>query len=139
MSLRQEESYGAVPIRETENGKEVLVVKHKKGHWGFPKGRKEQGEKTLETVERELKEETGLDVVDFLSLRPYAENYEFKEGDDLVNKYVWYYPCKVEGEIKLDQPDEVIEAKWVPLKDAPAYLTFIQGKMVALDTIRDYS
>lgn len=138
MEKRQDESYGAVPLREAKDGLEVLVIKHAKGHWGFPKGHKEPGEKTLETVKRELKEETGLDIIDFLSIRPYVENYEFQDNNFLVNKYAWYYPCKVSGEVTLDQPHEVTDFKWVPLKEAPAHLTYIQSKIVALDTIRDY-
>jgi 8-oxo-dGTP pyrophosphatase MutT (NUDIX family) len=136
--IRQDESYGIVPLRQAEHGLEVLIIQHAAGHWGFPKGHKEPGEKTLDTVKRELKEETGLEVAEFLALRPYAENYEFKDGETLVNKLVFYYPAKVEGTLTLSQPHEVVDAKWVPLREAASHLTHIQSKIVALDTMRDH-
>lgn len=136
--IRQDESYGIVPLRDAEQGLEVLVVKHAAGHWGFPKGHKEPGEKTLDTVKRELKEETGLEVTEFLTLRPYAENYEFKDGETLVNKYVFYYPAKVKGSLTLSHPQEITDAKWVPLREAAQHLTYIPSKIVALDTMRDH-
>lgn len=136
--MKNVESYGAVPLRETDKGWEVLIVKHVSGYWGFPKGHKEPHEKTLDTVKRELKEETGLEVEEFLTMRPYVEHYEYQANGDRFNKYAWYYPARVKGEIALLQPEEVTEAKWVFLKESPAHLTYIQAKIVALDTIRDF-
>ncbi|HEU4939828.1 MAG TPA: NUDIX domain-containing protein [Vicinamibacterales bacterium] len=53
---------GAIAVRDTAKGPEVLLVRAKKDprQWIFPKGHQERGETLAETAVRELKEEGGI-------------------------------------------------------------------------------
>jgi len=53
---------GAIAVRDTVKGPEVLLVRAKKDprQWIFPKGHQEKGETLAETAVRELKEEGGV-------------------------------------------------------------------------------
>ena len=77
-----ERSAGAVIFRDTKKGRAYLLLHHKDednkrvhkltaGHWDFPKGHIEKGEKTEDTVRREVQEETGISRLAFVP--------EFKE------------------------------------------------------------
>ena len=52
---------GGVPVRETPDGREVLVIHRPQyGDWSFPKGKCEPGESDEACAIREVEEETGL-------------------------------------------------------------------------------
>ena len=53
---------GAITVRETAKGTEVLLVRAKRDprQWIFPKGHQEKGETLAETAVRELEEEGGV-------------------------------------------------------------------------------
>jgi bis(5'-nucleosidyl)-tetraphosphatase len=73
------ESFGIVPFLKEEGGWKVLLILHREGnHWGFPKGKANPGETPLEAATRELKEETGLSVIQILREEPLAEQYQFR-------------------------------------------------------------
>ena len=57
-----ERSAGAIVFRETSEGREYLLIKHRPpySHWDFPKGHIEAGESEKDTAKREVKEEAGL-------------------------------------------------------------------------------
>jgi len=129
--ITKESSFGIIPLQKTEKGNvQVLLIFHKGGkHWSFPKGRKDLGETDQETATRELKEETGLDVEKFLSDTPYMESYTFYKFQEKVLKTVSYYPAFVTGVLKL-QPEEILDAKWLPMDEAIHHLTFKEAKVI---------
>ena len=63
-----ERSIGAVikyqsPSDEDTNhaeSAEFLLLRNRRGFWGFPQGHKEKGETEIETLKREVAEETGI-------------------------------------------------------------------------------
>ena len=73
-----ERSAGAVVYRETKKGREYLLLQHHAGkntravkrahvgHWDFPKGHIDAGEKTEDTVRREVREETGITRIELI-------------------------------------------------------------------------
>ena len=59
-----EKSCGAVIFYKSRQNTKILLVKNSNGrYWSFPKGHIEDGENEHQTAIREIKEETGLDVV----------------------------------------------------------------------------
>ncbi len=64
---------------DTDEGRKIVVTKEFRVpigdyEWGFPAGLIDEGESVEQTVARELKEETGLDVVEVLEVSPFVYN-----------------------------------------------------------------
>jgi 8-oxo-dGTP pyrophosphatase MutT (NUDIX family) len=116
-------SYGIVPVRQEGGRWQVLLIKHRAGHWSFPKGHAEGKELPKEAAVRELREETGLEVVRFFPLYPFRDQYEFFAQRKKVCKTVLYYLAQVQGEIKL-QEEEVSDSLWIDLEKAALRLSF---------------
>lgn len=123
----QRHCFGMIPLQEMEGLFYVLLVHHKKGHWAFPKGHSELEETPQQTAIRELKEETGLHVIDLLPLNPLEESYVFTEEGKEIEKTVTYFFAKVGGELKLQQ-EEILEAGWYPFEQAKERITFAEGR-----------
>ncbi len=124
------ESFGVIPLKK-ENGEwRVLLILHKEGsHWSFPKGKADGNETAIQAANRELKEETALDVVQFLNEAPYVEQYQFRSKGDVIQKTVHYFPAIVSGQLHL-QEEEIRDAIWLNLPDAIEHLTFKEAKNI---------
>lgn len=119
------ESFGIIPFELGPAGNwQVLLILHSKGrHWGFPKGKPNPQESPIESATRELKEETGLDVVKFLTSEPLTEQYQFVYQRCHIFKTVSYFPAIVSGQLQL-QAEEVRDARWLDINEALSLLTF---------------
>jgi len=122
-----ETSYGIIPLRKQNETWYVLLVKHGKGHWAFPKGHPETGEKPMETAEREFKEETGLQIARFLEIPMQKEHYTFPHGSDWINKTVCYFTAEVHGEVSI-QEAEIEDFQWLDLDEAQKIITFKEAR-----------
>lgn len=60
--MKIEKSCGAIVFRRDHGKLLYLVLQHTAGHWSFPKGHIEEGETETETAQREILEESGLQV-----------------------------------------------------------------------------
>src|SRR5208283_1052715 len=98
---------------------EILLVKRDtvpfKGYWALPGGRMEPNEAIEQTVIREVKEETGLDVI---IVRKIGEYVEAGVKDDV--DYEYYLTCflvkPIGGEMKR-QESEIQEIQLFDLKE----------------------
>ena len=86
--------------------------------WSFPKGKLHEGEREAEAALREVEEETGLrcNLGPELGVLSYTDN----KGRP---KTVRYWEMTVAGG-RLAPANEVDDAKWVPLEDARATLSY---------------
>lgn len=112
--MRQEISYGIIPIRHGSHGWEILMVQLHAGHWGFPKGHPEKGEQPFAAATRELLEETGLTVAKVITDTPFKEEYSFFSNGQKVTKRVLYFLAEVIGKPCM-QSAELKALQWIPL------------------------
>jgi len=71
-----------------------LLLHYEAKHWDFPKGNVEKGEKDLETVKREISEETGIKDVEIIKDFKEKIHYYYKLKDELISKDVIFYLVK---------------------------------------------
>ena len=116
----QEKSCGCVIM---ENNK-VLLIQHRIGHWGFPKGHVEAGETEKETAIREVKEETGLEV-EIQGDKRYTMEYRTDKGNN--KQVVFFLAEKVGGTIK-PQEEEVSQIQWLEFTEALQKITYSNTK-----------
>lgn len=91
MKVKREKSCGAVIYTREDGILKYVLVLEPNGVWGFPKGHVEKGETETDTALREIREETGLQVVLNENFRE-TENYSFQiKGNPVVQKQVIYF------------------------------------------------
>ena len=116
--MKYEKSCGAIIVSENK----VLVIKQKSGFYGFPKGHMEELETEIETVIREVKEETNLDVeekdlelIDIVSGKTRKNSYP--NGDVVINNTALYCIRHYTGELKIDEESK--KMKFFDLNNLP--------------------
>lgn len=77
----KEKSCGVIPVFKENGALLFLLVKHKGGHWGFPKGHVELGESEEQTATRELNEEVGISRCELIKDFKYSQTYTFYRKD----------------------------------------------------------
>jgi 8-oxo-dGTP pyrophosphatase MutT (NUDIX family) len=113
----------------------VLVRPAGRDTWVLPKGHLEPGETALEAAMREVWEETGVRVA---LPRPLGEvSYVFsqRERDDrkptMIFKRVHFYLMEYQGGALADHDNEIAEARWVDLDEAPHLLAYANERKLA--------
>jgi 8-oxo-dGTP diphosphatase len=110
----------------------ILLIKRRtvpfRGYWALPGGRVDPGETVEQTIVREVKEETGLDVAVICKIGEYHE-----QGVQDGVEYDYYPACflvkTVGGEIK-KQESEIEEIKLFSLNEIPEALAFEHASMI---------
>ena len=119
--MQYEKSCGAIVYRKFHGNTEILLIKHvNSGHWSFPKGHVEEGETEEETALREVKEETGIDILVDTSFRETVQYYPRKD----TQKIVVYFLGKARNYDFVPQEEEIAAIKWVEIGNAAAMLTY---------------
>lgn len=137
--MPKEVSAGAVVFRKEGNQIYYLLLHYESGHWEFPKGHIEDGENEIETVKREIEEETGLKDVKIVDGFKEYIKYFFRNTYDLkdeekkkapwVFKIVTFYLAQsLEKEIKIS--GEHLDYKWLPYEEALKQTTFKNSKEI---------
>ena len=110
-------------------GKIAMIYSRKYHFYKFPGGGIEGDETHLETLAREIKEETGMTLIPE-SAKEFGEVLKIQKGDESGKDTIhiqqnYYYTCEVEDEIgdqNLDDGEKSLEfvLKFVPVEEAIA-------------------
>ncbi len=105
-----------------------------KGRWSIPGGALELGEELPAAAQRELKEETGLEVEPLEVLGIFDRIV--RKGSRVRYHYVIVdYACRLKGG-RLAPASDVVEARWVRRQDLPAYQLTPQATSVILRALK---
>lgn len=134
-NLAQDASFGIIPLKKEDGQWWVFIIQHAIGHWGFPKGHPESAhEKPKIVAQRELTEETGLRVTEFLSIEPFCEHFncvcqscQCEHYGKFVHKIVMYFAAYVTGDPSLC-PKEVSNGTWVTFDEAAQKFQYPEQK-----------
>ncbi|MEX0653054.1 MAG: NUDIX domain-containing protein [Phycisphaeraceae bacterium] len=128
--MQHDQSYGVIPIHRDAHGRRrYLLVQHKAGHWGFPKGHPEPGETPVDTARRELAEETAVHRVRLLDQPVLEEQYIFhKRTGGKVQKTVTYFLGHVDDPATTACAKELHGCAWLEANEARDRLTFDEGR-----------
>jgi bis(5'-nucleosidyl)-tetraphosphatase len=130
MPMYDEISAGAV-LHVMDKNFEInyLILNYSYGHWDFPKGNIESGETEIETIKREVMEETG--IIDIKLIEGFRQqiSYKYRKKSKLVNKTVIYYLAETKSN-KVVLSFEHVNFAWLNFKDALDKLSFDNSKRV---------
>lgn len=119
--MQYEKSCGAIVFRKYHGNTELLLIRHANGgYWSFPKGHVEEGETEIETATREVKEETGIDIMIDSSFREVV-SYSPKKD---TQKDVIYFLGMAKNSSPIPQPDEIAQVKWVEISRVHTILSY---------------
>jgi bis(5'-nucleosidyl)-tetraphosphatase len=123
-----EKSCGAVVFHRDETVS-YLLLQYAAGHWDFVKGNVEPNESEMDTVLRELKEETG--IVATKTLEGFRERiqYFYRRQGETIQKEVVFYLIQSETQ-KVELSFEHVGYIWLDYQHALEKVTFKNAKDV---------
>lgn len=109
--------YGLIHDTKTD---EVLIVQNEHGGWSFPGGSKEPNETLLDTVHREILEETSLEV-------NIVDKIETREQITSSHLTFHIYSVKLKDESRygsfiISQDQDIQMTKWIQFDEIADYL-----------------
>lgn len=125
-SIKTQVSSGGVIFRKNDKkDTEIILVSVKNGKvWSLPKGIVEKGEKTEQTAEREVREETGLSGRVLEKIGDISYWYYIKEENIKCNKTVHFYLLEYISGSTIDHNWEVDSAEWFQVDKALNMLSY---------------
>lgn len=132
---------GAAAIIVNDKGEILLQSRADRDKWGIPGGCQELGERFVDTVIREVKEETNLDIIeenleliDIVS--GISRRNDYPNGDVVINNTALYVVKNYSGELSWDSESK--EMKFFDLNNLPKnqndpdlinfYIKYIESK-----------
>ena len=127
---RRETSAGGVVVRHARTRPLFLLIRDSYGHWGFPKGHLEAGERSESAALREVQEETGLGDLRVLGSIATIE-WHFRFRGRLIHKRCEFFLMQSETGATRPQKSEGITAcKWVPAAEAAELIAYDNARAV---------
>ncbi len=131
-----EKSVGAVIKYQSPSSKmkdpQFLLLRNRRGYWGFPQGHKEEGETEIQTLFREVYEETGINYLNILSFIGRIR-YSFFKGEGVKSRkeVSFYYATTSIRDITLsNEHDDYI---WTTFSESLTYLNRKQLRSIMIE------
>lgn len=124
--IKVERSAGAIIFRKQGERILYLLLQHIRGHWAFPKGHIEAGERPIEAARREIKEETGISRIRFTPSYKETINFRFQwppksaDAESRLKFVVFYLGEVFTRNVKLSHEHKAFQ--WVPYDRALSIL-----------------
>ena len=117
-----------VPVKRAGDGRRVV---------GLPKGHLDGDETPEEAARREVAEETGVeaDLIDELGDVTYTYERRGRRVEKVVRFYLFEYRS---GDVA-DHDHEIEEARWVPIREAAAQLSYPGERVIAQRALSRYA
>jgi len=126
--LIHEKSCGAVVFYKNGVDK-YLLLQYEAGHWDFVKGNVEPKEAEIETVMRELREETGIAASQLIEGFRERIQYFYRRQGETIQKEVVFFLLQSKTE-KVELSFEHVGYAWLDYVRALEKLTFKNAKDV---------
>ncbi len=98
------------------NGELVLIRRRDNGRWALPGGIVDWGESVPQTIERELYEETGLQLI---KIQRLTGVYSAPHRDPRMHSICVAVAAEVQGKFQVQDIDEVLDVRSFPLDAIP--------------------
>jgi len=127
--VKREFSAGGVLVRRLRGRWMMAAIRpqrHGQAVWALPKGHIDEGERGEATALREVAEETGVEGRSLGKLGDvrYWFNWEGERIFKVVSFFLVRYQRGRLGDLPEAFRHEVAEVRWVPLEEAPRFLTY---------------
>ncbi|MCX5687858.1 MAG: NUDIX domain-containing protein [Candidatus Omnitrophica bacterium] len=128
--MNKEFSAGGVIFKRKSGEILFLVVYSARNKiWGFPKGHLDFGETEKEAALREIREEAGLDNLQFIEGFVEKVSYETISKTPLfkgerIEKYVTYFLCETKDQDVVVDGREISDYKFLPINEAEKLVRF---------------
>ena len=124
-----EKSAGAVIFVKEKPELKFLLLHYQAGHWGFAKGNIEKAETELITAQREIKEETGLEGLQFFEgFKEIITYFYTRQGKVIKKEVVFFLAQSFKEHVTIS--NEHIGYAWLNYDKALAKVTFQNDKDV---------
>ncbi len=123
------QSAGVIIAQKKRDLVQYLLLRNRKGEWGFPKGGIEEGETLLETACRETKEETGIEKLQFQKGFKERIQYSYQRENKKFWKTVDYF-LAISGSKKIKLSSEHNKYLWLPYQLALTKVIFPNQKEI---------
>lgn len=123
---------GIKGLIENSQGKLLLLqasarnhVKNTENYWDIPGGRIEEGQSVLETLQREIQEETGITKIKNPKFfTAVISNHEIPFDNKFAGLVLMIYKVKISENSKINLSPEHITYEWVDKKEAAKRLRY---------------
>lgn len=112
--MKSEKSCGVIIYLDKPDTRYLVVKSKTNGHWGFPKGHIEENETEIDAAIREVKEETGLEV---LIHEDFKTSMEYMISESAIRKEVILFLGTPMSTTVTIQESEIAMYKWVTFTD----------------------